>query len=147
MKNTSQNQTGSFVRLLPSATLLMAGIILIGSCDKTSLVIDASIKPPKPDTHYVSLKDFNKLKEIEVDFLSNTVAASKAFMMGPNNEVLSTVQVEPSGKSDMSAKANLHHMKAVFPLDNAKNINLIKVTIPNTESFPEGNETLFIKIR
>ena len=147
MKKSSENQTLSLVRMLTPVALLFAGIMLMGSCNKTSLVIDASVKPPKPDTHYVFLKDFNNLKEIEVDFLSRTMSANKAFMMGPNDEILSSVEVVPSGKNDMSAKAAIYHMKAVFPVDKVRNVDLIKVTIPNTESFPEGNETLFIKIR
>jgi hypothetical protein len=166
MQNSSDQPTKekeSFFKLLSVVILLT---LILVSCKENVIIIRdqvytlgtggsseaafavSTISPPKPDTHFVFLPAYYKIGDIEVDYNAGAQpkSDSKATMTAANSEIISSVSVVSNGKPVNHAAGTYYPMKAVFKLTKSVKSSMLKVSLPNSPIFPEGNETFFLKI-
>ncbi len=151
MKKKSFQPVRNAIRFLILVVVFLVNILTVNSCYPDRLVIDrtATVLPPRPDTHFVARSDFKNYNSIEVNYSALSKSADTGVhLIGPNERALGTAKVKSSGKPVMISNKPVYPMKAVFQLDKLSDPSMIKVTLPNSASVPDGgNETFIIKIQ
>jgi hypothetical protein len=108
---------------------------------------DEPVWPPVPDTLNVSVGKCHKIKNIDIHYnvYSTEIQKRRAYISGPNNEIIDSVNIISGDKPLSSAYGDYYTARATFQLGKSAKFPFVKVVIPNEALFPDGKEIFYIQ--